>query len=89
MRRESKRFVRKLTAALEEASTKAPPVATDESEAPPLAWGEIPAKWVSNGFVRLCVAKGTLVPDLEYALCKYASCLAFSGPALYDACQKI
>lgn len=32
---------------------------------PPLnkfEWGELPAEWVSNGYVQLCVAKGTLVP---------------------------
>ena len=42
-----------------------PWLAIYRSEPPALAWGELPAKWVSNGMVRLCVAKGTLVPDLE------------------------
>lgn len=42
-----------------------PWLAIYRSEPAPLAWGEIPAKWVSHGIVRLCVAKGTLVPDLE------------------------
>ena len=25
---------------------------------PGLQWGELPAKWVHEGYVRLCVAKG-------------------------------
>ena len=42
-----------------------PWLAIYRSEPPALQWGEIPAKWVMDGYVRLCVAKGTLVPDLE------------------------
>merc|ERR1740124_918948 len=34
-------------------------------EPPGLQWGELPAKWISEGYVRLCVAKGTLVPERE------------------------
>lgn len=47
------------------AACTGPWLAIYRGEPPPLAWGELPPKWVQHGYVRLCVAKGTLVPDLE------------------------